>query len=251
MAAKSKNKLVIILGVVAAVVVAGLIAVFTVRGDEPDAVQVTVTGEPIPVMAGNAPVGQDIAFGWDAPLISGSDWKGNPVTIDPSDGRPKLIVFLAHWCPHCQAEVPEVQAWLNETGGSSAVDLYGVATSINRSRPNWPPGDWLEREGWTSAHHHGQEQPRLHRLWLIGLPLLGGLELRRKGGVPHREGHRYRGVVESSAVVHPERGGTGGVNLPEPELSPGVSTAGRPGSLPWPAGADRHLPVSAGHLGKP
>ncbi len=150
MAAKSKNKLVIILGVVAAVVVAGLIAVFTVRGDEPDAVQVTVTGEPIPVMAGNAPVGQDIAFGWDAPLISGSDWKGNPVTIDPSDGRPKLIVFLAHWCPHCQEEVPEVQAWLNETGGSSAVDLYGVATSINRSRPNWPPGDWLEREGWTS-----------------------------------------------------------------------------------------------------
>ena len=150
MAAKSKNKLVIILGVVAAVVVAGLVAVFTVRGNEPDAVQVTVTGEPIPVMAGNAPVGQDIAFGWDAPLISGSDWKGNPVTIDPSDGRPKLIVFLAHWCPHCQEEVPEVQAWLNETGGSSAVDLYGVATSINRSRPNWPPGDWLEREGWTS-----------------------------------------------------------------------------------------------------
>ncbi len=150
MAAKSKNKLVIILGVVAAVVVAGLVAVFTVRGDEPDAVQVTVTGEPIPVLAGNAPVGQDVAFGWDAPLISGSDWKGNPVTIDPSDGRPKLIVFLAHWCPHCQEEVPEVQAWLNETGGSSAVDLYGVATSINRSRPNWPPGDWLEREGWTS-----------------------------------------------------------------------------------------------------
>ena len=150
MAAKSKNKLVIILGVVAAVVVAGLVAVCTVRGDEPDAVQVTVTGEPIPVLAGNAPVGQDVAFGWDAPLISGSDWKGNPVTIDPSDGRPKLIVFLAHWCPHCQEEVPEVQAWLNETGGSSAVDLYGVATSINRSRPNWPPGDWLEREGWTS-----------------------------------------------------------------------------------------------------
>ena len=150
MAAKSKNKLVIILGVVAAVVVAGLVAVFTVTGSEPEAAEVTITGEPIPVLAGNASVGQDIAFGWDAPLISGSDWKGNPVTIDPSDGRPKLIVFLAHWCSHCQAEVPEVQAWLNETGGSSAVDLYGVATSINRSRPNWPPGDWLEREGWTS-----------------------------------------------------------------------------------------------------
>ena len=148
--AKSQRKWMIIGGVAVAVLTAGLVAVCTVSGDEPDAVQVTVTGEPIPVLAGNAPVGQDIAFGWDAPLISGSDWKGNPVTIDPSDGRPKLIVFLAHWCPHCQAEVPEVQAWLNETGGGSEVDLYGVATSINRSRPNWPPGDWLDREGWTS-----------------------------------------------------------------------------------------------------
>ena len=148
--AKSQRKWTIIGGVAVAVLTAGLVAYCTVSGDEPEAAEVTITGEPIPVLAGNASVGQDIAFGWDAPLISGSDWKGNSVTIDPSDGRPKLIVFLAHWCSHCQAEVPEVQAWLNETGGSSAVDLYGVATSINRSRPNWPPGDWLEREGWTS-----------------------------------------------------------------------------------------------------
>ena len=150
MAAKSRNKLVIILGGGIAVLIAGLVAFFTVSGSEPETAEVTVEGDPIPVLAGNAPVGQDIAFGWDAPTVTGSDWRGNPVTIDPADGRPKVIVFLAHWCPHCQAEVPQIQAWLNETGGSSEVDLYGVATSINRSRPNWPPSDWLEREGWTS-----------------------------------------------------------------------------------------------------
>ena len=150
MAAKSKNKLVIILGGVVAVVVAGLVAFFTVSGSEPETAEVAVEGDPIPVLAGNAPVGQDIAFGWDAPTVTGSDWVGNQVTIDQADGRPKVIVFLAHWCPHCQAEVPQIQAWLNQTGGSSEVDLYGVATSINRSRPNWPPSDWLEREGWTS-----------------------------------------------------------------------------------------------------
>ena len=149
MAAKSRNKLMIILGVAVAVVFAGLVAFFTVSGSEPEAAEVTVAGDPIPTMAGNASIGQDIAFGWDAPTVTGSDWKGNPVTIDPADGRPKLIVFLAHWCPHCQAEVPEVQAWLNETGGIPEVDLYGVATSINPSRPNWPPSEWLEREGWT------------------------------------------------------------------------------------------------------
>ncbi|MDE0233323.1 MAG: TlpA disulfide reductase family protein [bacterium] len=150
MAAKNKNKLVIILGGVVAVVVAGLVAFFTVAGSEPETAEVAVDGDPIPVLAGNVPVGQDIAFGWDAPAVTGSDWMGNPVTIDQADGRPKVIVFLAHWCPHCQAEVPQIQAWLNQTGGSSEVDLYGVATSINRSRPNWPPSDWLDREGWTS-----------------------------------------------------------------------------------------------------
>ena len=149
MATKSRNKLVIILGVVVAVVIAGLVAIFTVSGSEPETAEVTINGDPIPVLAGNAPVGQDIAFGWDAPTMAGSDWKGNQVTLDPADGRPKVIVFLAHWCPHCQAEVPQIQAWLNQTGGNPDVDLYGVATSINRTRPNWPPSDWLEREGWT------------------------------------------------------------------------------------------------------
>ncbi|MYA39377.1 MAG: TlpA family protein disulfide reductase [Acidimicrobiia bacterium] len=150
MAAKGKSRLVIILGVAAAVVVAGLVAIFTVAGSEPETAEVAVQGDPLPVLIGNAPVGQDVAFGWDAPKVTGSDWRGNPVAIDPADGRPKVIVFLAHWCPHCQAEVPQIQEWLNQTGGSSEVDLYAVATSINRSRPNWPPSEWLEREGWTS-----------------------------------------------------------------------------------------------------
>lgn len=150
MAAKAKNKLWIFLGGGIAVLIAGLVAFFTVSSAEPETADVTVQGDPVPVLAGNAPVGQDIAFGWDAPTVTGSDWRGNPVTIDPADGRPKVIVFLAHWCPHCQAEVPQIQAWLNQTGGNPDVDLYGVATSINRSRPNWPPSDWLEREGWTS-----------------------------------------------------------------------------------------------------
>ena len=149
MAAKGQNKTILI-GGAAAVIIAGLIAFFTVSGAEPETAEVTLSGgAPLPLLAGNVPVGQDIAFGMAPAVISGSDWKGNPVTIDPGDGRPKLIVFLAHWCPHCQAEVPEIQTWLNGTGGNPEVDLYGVATSINRSRPNWPPGEWLEREGWT------------------------------------------------------------------------------------------------------
>ena len=65
------------------------------------------------------------------------------------DGRPKVLVFLAHWCSHCQAEVPVVQAWLDQGGLPADVDLISISTSIDPSLPNYPPEAWLTREGWT------------------------------------------------------------------------------------------------------
>lgn len=83
-----------------------------------------------------------------APTVVGQDFNGNEVRIE-NDGRAKAIVLLAHWCPHCQNEVPAVQAWL-ETGGSvEGVDMYSIATATDTSRDNYPPSEWLDREGWT------------------------------------------------------------------------------------------------------
>ena len=134
---------------------AGLLAVVigvstTTSAPETKAKSLTVTGGPLPVLEANLALGEDPAFGMAAPRIEGSDWNGEPVLVDPADGRGKVVTFLAHWCPHCQAEVPWVQEWLNETGGHPDADLYAVATSNNRSRPNWPPSEWLAREGWSS-----------------------------------------------------------------------------------------------------
>jgi cytochrome c biogenesis protein CcmG/thiol:disulfide interchange protein DsbE len=83
-----------------------------------------------------------------APAVSGEDFAGSPVSIG-SDGRAKAIVFLAHWCPHCQAEVPVIQGWLDSGGAPADVDLYSVATSNDPSQPNYPPDAWLQGEGWT------------------------------------------------------------------------------------------------------
>jgi thiol-disulfide isomerase/thioredoxin len=88
------------------------------------------------------------ATGLAAPTVVGSDYDGNTVTIE-NDGRPKAIVFLAHWCPHCQNEVPSVQQWLDDTGGVEGVDLYSVTTAIDPIRNNYPPSRWLVDEGWT------------------------------------------------------------------------------------------------------
>jgi thiol-disulfide isomerase/thioredoxin len=90
----------------------------------------------------------DPAVGLPAPEVRGADFSGKQVAI-ANDGRPKVILFIAHWCPHCQREVPLIQAWVNAGGVPSGVDLISVATSIDSSRPNYPPDAWLAREGWT------------------------------------------------------------------------------------------------------
>ena len=46
----------------------------------------------------------DTELGSTAPTVVGYDFMGQRVTIE-DNGKPKLIVFLAHWCPHCQREV--------------------------------------------------------------------------------------------------------------------------------------------------
>lgn len=106
----------------------------------------TVEGDPLPRTAAGA---QDVAIGLTAPTVTGADWNGNPVSIEP-DGTPKIILFLAHWCPHCQREVPVVQEWIDAGNLPDDVELISVATSTDPSAVNWPPQEWLEDEGWTS-----------------------------------------------------------------------------------------------------
>ena len=150
MAESGSKRTGIIIGVVGAVVVVLLVAAVLVGNEEVGAEygEVEIQGDALPFMPANTPI-DDTASGLAYPDVRGQDFEGSTVTIDHADGRAKGIVFLAHWCVHCQAEVPRVQAWLNATGGDPDVDLYSVATSMNSGRDNYPPSEWLEREGWT------------------------------------------------------------------------------------------------------
>ena len=105
----------------------------------------TITGASLPAFKDS---NGDPAVGQPAPEVAGVDFKGNPVEI-AKDGRPKVILFIAHWCPHCQREVPLIQAWVGARGIPAGLDVISVATSIDPSRPNYPPDAWLAREGWT------------------------------------------------------------------------------------------------------
>ena len=105
---------------------------------------VVVTGTGLPGLVATT---DDPAIGHPIPEVRGASFDGSPVAIK-ADGRPKLLLFLAHWCPHCQREVPVVQAWLDAGRLPSSVDLISVATSTDPNRPNYPPDAWLRREHW-------------------------------------------------------------------------------------------------------
>lgn len=127
----------------------GLVAFFaTNNGAEPDTglaqtQPVQVEGRSLPEFD---PAGEDPAEGTLAPTLQGASFDGTPLTIGP-DGRAKLLVFVAHWCPQCRREVPELAEWLQDEGAPDYVDIYAIATASDPNRPNFPPSEWLEREG--------------------------------------------------------------------------------------------------------
>ena len=86
----------------------------------------------------------DPALGAIAPVITGASFDGSPIVIGP--GSPTLVVFLAHWCPHCQAEVPTLVEWAESLRVPFGLDVIAVATATSPDRPNYPPSLWLERE---------------------------------------------------------------------------------------------------------
>lgn len=138
----------IVVAVAVVFVLAAVAALLTVSGDKGTAREtapVEITGTRLPPEAGTP----DPAAGMKAPQARGVDFEGHPASIT-DDGRAKVILFLAHWCPHCQREVPKVVAWLRDTGGVAGVDLYAVSTMAGPTRPNWPPSAWLGREAWSS-----------------------------------------------------------------------------------------------------
>ena len=151
---------------------AGLLVLLAACGEADDGVagqavrQPEITGDPLPAFTATAP---DSALGLPAPEVRGTDFDGRDVAI-VNDGRMKVVLFLAHWCSHCQTEVPEVQAWVDGGGKPDNVDLYGVATAIEEEGTNYPPDAWLERERWTSPVLVDTNDSVLRAFGLTGFP---------------------------------------------------------------------------------
>ncbi len=60
-----------------------------------------------------------------------------------------MLVFLAHWCPHCNREIPVLQSWAAAGGVPAGLDIIGVSTAVNAQRDNYPPSKWIADKEWT------------------------------------------------------------------------------------------------------
>lgn len=89
----------------------------------------------------------DPARGAVAPVLKGFAFDGTPLTIAPT-GKPKMVVFLAHWCSHCNAEVPRLIEWKNSGTMPADMGVIGVSTGARNDAPNWPPSQWVVDKGW-------------------------------------------------------------------------------------------------------
>jgi thiol-disulfide isomerase/thioredoxin len=157
--ARRRLPLVAILIVVVAVVLVGAVFITSLGGgddnggDQPsnggavaEVQPVTVSGEPLAPFPGNG--ADDPSIGATAPVIDGKSFDGTPQSIGGATGRPSLLVFVAHWCPHCQAEVPRLVEWRADGTIPEDIDLVAVSTGVQSDLPNYPPSAWLEEERW-------------------------------------------------------------------------------------------------------
>lgn len=138
------------IGLAVLVVVAAVAAIALTSGgggaSEPSA-SIRVAGTALPALPSDGP---DPAIGAPLPTLTGVGPDGGSVVIGPT-GSPQVIAVVAHWCPHCQVEVPKIVQW-QRAGNSlpNGATWTTLSTSISAVQPNYPPSAWLEREGWTA-----------------------------------------------------------------------------------------------------
>lgn len=143
-------------GVIATVIAIALIVAIssssskdsTAVGSLQEFSEITVTGDVLPAF--DSAANPDPALGMLAPVLSGKGFTGNIVTT-ASTGTPTLLVFLAHWCPSCQREVPLLVEWEKSGNMPAGIDLLAVATGTDSANPNYPPSEWLVRENFPAT----------------------------------------------------------------------------------------------------
>jgi cytochrome c biogenesis protein CcmG/thiol:disulfide interchange protein DsbE len=106
----------------------------------------TVTGEALPPLEDPT---NDAAVGTAAPVVTGATFDGTEVSIGGPTEGPTMLVFLAHWCAHCNDEIPEIVKLRDRGDLPNNLNIIGVSTAVQDDRDNFPPSSWIVEKDWT------------------------------------------------------------------------------------------------------
>ena len=167
---------------------------------------VTAVGTALPPLEESVPApGSDPAEGAAAPVLNGFDFAGAPVAVAPS-GKPTLLVFLAHWCPHCNAEIPRLIEWKESGQMPDSLEVVGITTGSRDDQANWPPSQWLVDMEWPWAvMADSEKQDAAYAMGVSGYPGLvlldgdGAVLARRSGEASVSELNDWVSAVMPSA----------------------------------------------------
>tara|TARA_B110000438_G_C15661218_1_gene583987 strand:- start:167 stop:751 length:585 start_codon:yes stop_codon:yes gene_type:complete len=71
------------------------------------------------------------------------------IYITYPENTPTIFLFVAHWCPFCQEEIPEVKKWIEDNDIlNKGVNVVLIVTSTDSNKVNYPPDSWLYNESW-------------------------------------------------------------------------------------------------------
>jgi thiol-disulfide isomerase/thioredoxin len=155
----------------AAIVIAALVAAIVVltgdSADRPD--DLAFNGTALPAYVGGE---TDPAIGAKAPLFTTEYLDGSYAFVGGGGGpndTAKLVVFVAHWCPVCQAELPEISDWVARNGLPDGVEIVMVSTFQDPDRDNHPPADWFDDVGWEAPVAIDSQDGEIITTW-FGMP---------------------------------------------------------------------------------
>lgn len=106
---------------------------------------VTVEGTPLAPYDSSL---EDLTIGEPSPVVSGESFDGTPVTFGGESENPRFVVFLAHWCPHCNDEIPELLELQADGRIPDGLDVIGVSTAVRPGEENYPPSQWMVDMNW-------------------------------------------------------------------------------------------------------
>ncbi len=161
-----------LLWIVALIAVAGIGTVLLSSRDDGPAVSdrletstVALAGSDLALLASPDP-----AIGLPAPTITATTLDGDRVSFS-ADGTARVYGFFAHWCPHCQREIPKVVELMGAGALPADVEVVAISTSVDASAANYPPSSWFARERWPAIVLLDSESGELARAYgLTGFP---------------------------------------------------------------------------------